>query len=186
MCWNHVKENIYIFVAFQLFYAAFTTITWNLCNSPIEHQAISLLLLLVILLLLKFGLVCFQVVRQSLQGCIANVSILTHAGPNEIWTPLDWTTATTFSGATDPSGGCPLLASSQKARSAVYFLGTGNSTTHYMYVNQWRSIGLLVSNTGRFFERDTGGSEGRGGHAPLRPKMPRAVAPLSIAVCLRH
>ena len=64
-------------------------------------------------------------IHQSLEGCIANVSVLTQAQPTEVWTPLDWTTATSYSGATDPAYGCPLIASTQNALSAVHFLGTG-------------------------------------------------------------
>jgi len=63
--------------------------------------------------------------RQSLQGCIANVSLLFQAEPTEVWTPLDWTTATAYRGASAPSDGCPLLARTRDAQTAVHFLGTG-------------------------------------------------------------
>jgi len=50
---------------------------------------------------------------------------LTQQEPTEIWTPLDWTTATSYTGATDPAEGCPLMAPTAIARTAAYFLGTG-------------------------------------------------------------
>jgi len=53
------------------------------------------------------------------------VSVLSQAEPDEVWTPLDWTTVTSYSGATPPSDGCPLLAHDDMARTGVYFLGTG-------------------------------------------------------------
>jgi len=74
------------------------------------------------------------VIRQSLQGCIANVSVLTQAEPSEVWTPLDWSTARSYSGASAPSDGCPLLARDQKAQKAVHFLGTGKSVIVQLFL----------------------------------------------------
>jgi len=79
------------------------------------------------------ALSAWQVVRHSLQGCIANVSVLTQAEPTEIWTPLDWTTATAYSGASLPSDGCPLLLHTEEARQGIHFLGTGKY--HQCFIN---------------------------------------------------
>ena len=64
----------------------------------------------------------FKVNRINFQGCIRDVKILTSVVPEEIWTPLNWSTVTERVTAAPDWEGCP---DNLEAQTAIHFLGTG-------------------------------------------------------------
>ena len=51
--------------------------------------------------------VAFQIRREAFKGCIRDVKILTQLNPEEVWKPLNWSSADVVTDAMPTWEGCP-------------------------------------------------------------------------------